>query len=136
MVRQVIHAQSKKGHIQPGNVQTRQDGQTGHGCSKGHIHPGNTQTRQNGQIGHGCSINKSSHTAWKCTNKVRWSDRTFMLNQQKVAYPLEMHKQGVMVRQNIHAQSTKGHIHTGNAQTRQDGQTGHSCSINKRPHTA
>jgi len=46
-----------------------------------------------------------------------------MLNQQKVTYPLEMHKQGVMVRQDIHAQSTKGHIHPGNAQMRQDGQT-------------
>ena len=38
--------------------------------------------------------------------------------QQKNAYILEMHKQGTMVRQVIHAQSTKGHIHPGNAQTR------------------
>ena len=77
-----------------------------------------------------------SCTAWKCTNKARWSDRSSMLNQQKVTYTLEMHKQGKMVRQVIYAQSTRGHIQSGNAQMRQDGQTDHSCSINKRPHTA
>jgi len=134
IVRQIIHAQSTKDHIQAENAQTRQDGQTGHSCS----------------------INKRSHTSWKCTNKARWSDRSFMLNQYKVTYILEMHKQGKIVRQVIHAQSTKchiqagidemvrqviyapsiqGHIHPGNAQTGQDCQTGHSCSNNKRSHT-
>jgi len=48
---------------------------------------------------------------------------------------LEVHKQGQMVRQVIHAQSTQGHIQPENAQTRRDGQTGQSCSINKRSHT-
>jgi len=111
MIRQVIYSCSIKKNIQPGNAQTRQDGQTGHSHS----------------------INKRSHTAWKCTSKARWSDRSFMLNQQM--YSLEMHKQGKMVRQVIHAQSTKGHIHARNAQTRQDGQAGHLCPINKRSHT-
>ena len=47
MVRQVNYAQSKKGHIQSENVQTRQDGQVIHVQStKDHIHPGNAQTRQ------------------------------------------------------------------------------------------
>jgi len=41
-----------------------------------------------------------------------------MLNQQKITYSLKMHKQEEMVRQVIHAQSTKGHVHPGNAQTR------------------
>ena len=36
----------------------------------------------------------------------------------KVTYSLEMHKQGEMVRQVIHAQSTKGHIQARNAQPR------------------
>jgi len=85
MVRQVIHAQSTKGHLHARNAQMR-DGQTGQSCS----------------------INKRSHTTWKCTNE-RWSDRSFMPN---------------------------GHIQSGNAQTRQDGQAGHLCSINKRSHTA
>ena len=99
IVRQVIHAQTTKGHIHAGNAQMRPDCQTGHSCSN----------------------NKRSHTRWKCTNEARWSDRSFMLNQQKITYKLEMHKQGKMVRQVIHAQRKKGHIHTGNA-TRQDGQ--------------
>jgi len=55
---------------------------------------------------------------------------------KKVTYMLEMHKQGKMVRQVIYAQLTKGHIHSENAQMRPDGQTGHSCSINKRSHTS
>jgi len=114
MVRQDIHAQSTKDHIQPENAQTRGDGQTGHLYS----------------------INKGPYTSWKCTNEERWSDRSFMLNQQKVTYTLEMHKQGEMVRQVIYAQSTKDHIQPENAQPRGDGQTGHSCSINKRSHTA
>jgi len=41
-----------------------------------------------------------------------------MLNQQKVTYSLEMHKQGEMVRQVIHAQAKKCHIQPGNPQTR------------------
>jgi len=152
MVRRVIHAQSTKGHIHTGNA------------------------RADGQTDHSCSINKRSHTSWKCTNEGRWSDRSFMLNghiqagnaqtrqdgqtdhpcsinqkvtyslkmhkqgkmvrhvmdAQKVTYMLEMHKQGKMVRQIMDAQSTKGHIHPGNAQMRQDGQTGHSCSMKKK----
>jgi len=99
VVRQVIHAQSTKGHIQPGNAQTRQADQTGHPCS----------------------INKRSHTAWKCTNKVRWSDRSFTLKQKNVTYSLEIHKQDEMFRQGIHAQSTKDHIQSGNAQTSGNG---------------
>jgi len=47
----------------------------------------------------------------------------------------EMHKQGKIVRQVIHAESTKDHIHAGNAQTMQN-QTGHLCSINKMSHTS
>ena len=95
------------------------------------------------------SINKRSRTSWKCTNK---TERSFMLNQQKITYSLKMHKWRKMVRQVTQAQSRKGHIHSGNAQVRQDGhwssikkghihsgnaqtrwngQTGHSCSINK-----
>jgi len=70
MVKQVIHAQSTKGHIHAGNAQTRPDGQTGHSYL----------------------INKRSHTSWNCTNEARWSDRSSMLNQQKVTYILEMHK--------------------------------------------
>jgi len=80
---------------------------------KGHILPGDAPARPDGQTGHSCSINKRSHTSWKCTNKARWSDRSFMLNQKKkVTYTLEMQKRGEMVRQVIHAQSTKGHIQT------------------------
>ena len=52
-----------------------------------------------------------------------------MLNQQKVTYILEMHKQGEMVRQvMLAAQSTKSHIQPGNAQTRQNGQVIHAQS--------
>ena len=120
----------------PGNAQTRQDGQTGHSClqlnqqkgtytleihkqgemvrqviyaqsTKDHIQPENAQTRQDGQTGHLCLINKRSHTIWKCTNKARWSEGSFTLNQQKVTYRLEMHKQGKMVKQVIYAQSKK-----------------------------
>jgi len=76
MVRQVIQDQADKGHIQPGNAQMRQDGQTGHSCS----------------------IKKRSRTAWKCPNEARWLDRSFMLNQNKVTYSLEMHNQDEMVR--------------------------------------
>jgi len=133
MVRQVIYTQSTKANIQPGST---------------------NEARWSDK-----SFIKRSHTIWKCTNKVRGSDRSSMLNQQKVTCTLEMHKQGDMVRQVIHAQankghiqpgnaqmrqdgqtghhaqSTKGHIQPGNAQTRQDSQTGHPCSINKRSHT-
>jgi len=184
IVRLVIHAQPTKGHVHPGNAQTRGDGQTGHACSSINkkSHTAWKCTNKAKWSGHSCSINKRSHTAWKCTNKVRWSDRPFILNQQrshtawkctnkarwsdrsfmpnqqkvtyklemhnqgemvrqvihaqsKVTYILEMHKQGKIVRQVIHAQSTKGHLQSGNAQTRGDGQTGHGCSINKRSHT-
>ena len=120
MVRQVIHAQSTKGHIQPGNEAKWSNKSFMLNEKKGHIQAGIAQRRGNGH----------------------WSDRSFMLNQQKVTYTLEMHKQvemvrqvihaqskkvtyklemhkqGKMVRQVIHAQSTKGHIHPGSAQTR------------------
>ena len=101
IVRQIIHAHSTKDHIQSENAQTRQDGQTNHQSTKDHIHPGNVQTRQDSQTDHSYSINKRSHTAWKCPNEMGWSDRSFMLNQKK------------------------GHIQSENVQTRQDGQVIH-----------
>jgi len=57
---------------------------------KGHIQAGNAQMRQDGQTGHSCSINKKSCTSWKCTQEARWSDRSMVSNQQKVTYILEI----------------------------------------------
>ena len=47
MVRQIIHAESTKDHILPGNAHTRQDGQASYSCSipKDHIHPKYAQLR-------------------------------------------------------------------------------------------
>ena len=74
--------------------------------------------KQDHQKGHPCPIKKWSHTSYKCTNKAKLSGRSSMPNQKMVTYTLEMHKQGKIIREVIHAQSTNGHIQTGNAQTR------------------
>ena len=58
-----------------------------------------------------------------------------MPNQQMVTYKLNKHKQGEIIREVIHAQSTNGHILPENAQTRQDHQGDHPCPINKWSHT-